>query len=70
MAAFDKASDAVRAALAMREEIERFNELRQSEDVSLKVGIHRGPLIAVTLNEHLDYFGQHGEYCSAHTKLR
>ena len=24
----------------------------------LKVGIHRGPAIAVTLNDRLDYFGQ------------
>ena len=24
----------------------------------MKVGIHRGPSIAVTLNERLDYFGQ------------
>ena len=29
-----------------------------SEDVILKIGIHRGPCIAVTLNDCLDYFGQ------------
>jgi class 3 adenylate cyclase len=58
MAAFEKSSDAVRAAIAMREEIERFNELRQRQDIVLKIGIHRGPSIAVTLNERLDYFGR------------
>jgi class 3 adenylate cyclase len=58
MAAFEKSSDAVRAAIAMRKEIERFNQLRQKQDIVLKVGIHRGPSIAVTLNERLDYFGR------------
>jgi class 3 adenylate cyclase len=29
-----------------------------SREVVLKVGIHRGAAIAVTLNERLDYFGQ------------
>jgi class 3 adenylate cyclase len=58
MAAFEKSSDAVRAAMAMRKEIERFNQLRQKQDIVLKVGIHRGPSIAVTLNERLDYFGR------------
>src|SRR6202042_2882389 len=58
MAAFEKPSDAVRAAIAMWEETERFNELRQRKDIVLKVGIHRGPSIAVTLNERLDYFGR------------
>jgi class 3 adenylate cyclase len=29
-----------------------------SREVILKVGIHRGAAIAVTLNERLDYFGQ------------
>ena len=32
--------------------------MRGSEDVILKIGIHRGPCIAVTLNDCLDYFGQ------------
>jgi class 3 adenylate cyclase len=58
MAAFEKSSDAVRAAIAMRKEIARFNELRQRQDIVLKIGIHCGPAIAVTLNERLDYFGR------------
>ena len=58
MAAFEKPEDAVRAALAMREEIARFNASLTGQDVILKIGIHRGPSIAVTLNERLDYFGR------------
>jgi class 3 adenylate cyclase len=58
MAAFEKPSDAVRAAIVMRKEIELFNELHQGQDIVLKIGIHRGPSIAVTLNERLDYFGR------------
>ena len=58
MAAFEGPADAVRSGIAMREEIRSFNALRQGQDIVLKVGIHRGPSIAVTLNERLDYFGQ------------
>jgi len=58
MAGFERPSDAVRSGIAMREEIRQFNEVRQGQDIVLKVGIHRGPSIAVTLNERLDYFGQ------------
>ncbi len=58
MAAFQKAADAVEAALEMRDEIERFNETRPTRDFILKIGIHRGATIAVTLNDRLDYFGQ------------
>jgi class 3 adenylate cyclase len=48
----------VSAALKMRSEIERLNEARAARDFVLKIGIHRGPSIAVTLNDRLDYFGQ------------
>ncbi|HYM31047.1 MAG TPA: DUF5939 domain-containing protein [Candidatus Cybelea sp.] len=58
MAVFPAPADAVKAATAMREEIDRFNQQRQGQDLILKIGIHRGPSIAVTLNERLDYFGQ------------
>jgi class 3 adenylate cyclase len=58
MAAFVTPSDAVSAALKMRSEIERLNEARAARDFILKIGIHRGPSIAVTLNDRLDYFGQ------------
>ena len=58
MAAFVSPADAVSAALEMRSEIERLNEARLARDFILKIGIHRGPSIAVTLNDRLDYFGQ------------
>jgi class 3 adenylate cyclase len=58
MAAYPDASLAVRAALDMLGAIERFNEDQPERPVSLKIGIHHGAAIAVTLNDELDYFGQ------------
>jgi class 3 adenylate cyclase len=58
MAAFLSPEEAVRAVIAMRDEIEQFNKVRPGRDLILKIGIHKGPSIAVTLNERLDYFGQ------------
>jgi len=50
--------DAVRAALEMREAVDQLNRDRPQRDFILKIGVHRGASIAVTLNERLDYFGQ------------
>jgi len=58
MAAFVNPVDAVRAALTMLQDLEAFNSRLPGREVILKVGIHRGAAIAVTLNERLDYFGQ------------
>ncbi len=58
MAAYPDAAQAVGAALEMRGAIERFNEAQPERPVSLKIGIHHGAAIAVTLNDDLDYFGQ------------
>jgi class 3 adenylate cyclase len=58
MASFLNPLDAVKAALEMHREITRFNRAFTSRDVILKIGIHKGPCIAVTLNDRLDYFGQ------------
>jgi class 3 adenylate cyclase len=58
MAAFLQASDAVAAALSMRREIEAFNAGRRDRALVLKIGVHKGAAIVVTLNERLDYFGQ------------
>jgi class 3 adenylate cyclase len=58
MAAYPDAARAVAAALEMRGAIERFNETQPERSVSLKIGIHHGAAIAVTLNDELDYFGQ------------
>ena len=58
MAVYPDAALAVGAALEMREGIERFNETQPERSVSLKIGLHHGAAIAVTLNDELDYFGQ------------
>ncbi len=58
MATFLNPIDAVKASLEMIEEIKQFSQGRQSSDIILKIGIHKGPSIVVTLNERLDYFGQ------------
>jgi len=58
MAAFLDPAEAVGAALAMREEIASFNRGQPDKELILKIGIHKGAAIAVTLNERLDYFGQ------------
>jgi|SRR5579872_7327059 class 3 adenylate cyclase len=56
MAAFREPVEAVRAALEMRADIASLNE--PGRLLILKIGIHRGPAIVVTLNDRLDYFGQ------------
>jgi class 3 adenylate cyclase len=58
MASFDKPTSAVKAAAEMLKEIEEFNKEHGSTEIILKIGIHRGASIAVTLNDRLDYFGQ------------
>ena len=58
MATFPAPDRAVAAALRMREAMRALNEAHEREDLLLKVGIHEGPCLAVTLNERQDYFGQ------------
>jgi class 3 adenylate cyclase len=58
MAAFLTSADAVQAAIDMREAVDDLNRDRAQRDFILKIGVHRGASIAVTLNERLDYFGQ------------
>lgn len=58
MATFPTPDHAISAALRMREAMRRLNEERGSEDLLLKIGIHEGPCLAVTLNDRQDYFGQ------------
>ena len=57
MAAFMNPLDAVHAALEMLNDIEIFNH-NISDKLVLKIGIHTGHSIVVTLNDRLDYFGQ------------
>lgn len=58
MATFSTPDRALAAALRMREAMRRLNEERKGEDLLLKIGIHEGPCLAVTLNDRQDYFGQ------------
>ena len=58
MATFAEPEAAVRAAVDMLHEIDGFNRERPGKELLLKIGIHRGTSIAVTLNDRLDYFGQ------------
>lgn len=58
MASYPDAPSAVAAALDMQAAAERFNRGQPDRPVALKIGIHHGASIAVTLNEELDYFGQ------------
>lgn len=58
MAAFHEPGAAVRAAIDMLRETDAFNRRSPGKDLLLKIGMHRGASIAVTLNGQLDYFGQ------------
>ncbi len=58
MAVFTDPREALRTAVEM---IEAFDDLETARKLKnaiiVKVGIHHGPCIAVTLNERIDYFG-------------
>ena len=58
MATFPTPDRAIAAALRMREAMRELNEQSGREDLLLKIGVHEGPCIAVTMNERQDYFGQ------------
>jgi class 3 adenylate cyclase len=58
MASFVDPRDGLRAALDMRARIARFNADAGGDLIGLKIGLHAGACLAVTLNDRLDYFGQ------------
>jgi class 3 adenylate cyclase len=58
MATFPTPDFGLRAALEMREAMDKLNRGQRHEDLILKIGMHEGPCLAVTLNDRLDYFGQ------------
>jgi class 3 adenylate cyclase len=57
MAAFLDPAQAVAAALDILQGMAELNRARPDYPLRLKLGLHAGPAIAVTLNERLDYFG-------------
>ena len=56
MASFSDPAQAVRAALAMQD-ADQLESGQGVRDLVLKVGVHAGPSVVVTLNDRLDYFG-------------
>lgn len=60
MAVFPSGTMALEAAQAAQTALAAFNQQRSLEPedrLALKIGIHAGPALAVTLNDRLDYFG-------------
>jgi len=58
MAVYTDPREAVATAVDMIEAFEDLDTKRKLKDaIIVKVGIHHGPCIAVTLNERIDYFG-------------
>lgn len=63
MAAFVSPAQAVAAAIDIQRQVAAFNrashmaETGTSPPIVIKLGVHSGPTIAVTLNDRLDYFG-------------
>jgi adenylate cyclase len=57
MAAFLDPAQGVAAAFAILQGMAELNRARADFPLRLKLGLHAGPAIAVTLNERLDYFG-------------
>ncbi len=58
MATFVQPDHALVAGLRMRAAMDKLNAERGRTDLIVKIGIHEGPCLAVTLNERQDYFGQ------------
>ena len=58
MSTFETTDRAIAAAIRMREAMSDLGAERQHQSLRLKMGIHEGSCLAVTLNGQQDYFGQ------------
>jgi class 3 adenylate cyclase len=58
MATFPSPERGLSAALKVRDAMRDLDREGSNEDLLLKMGVHEGPCLAVTLNDRLDYFGQ------------
>jgi class 3 adenylate cyclase len=58
MATFETPDRAIAAAIRMRAAMSDLGAERQHQSLRLKMGIHEGSCLAVTLNGQQDYFGQ------------
>ncbi|MDH3715265.1 MAG: adenylate/guanylate cyclase domain-containing protein [Gammaproteobacteria bacterium] len=56
-AAFNTPDTAFRAAIAMQKKVAEFNSARGREKMAIRIGLHAGSSISVTLNGRLDYYG-------------
>jgi class 3 adenylate cyclase len=57
MAAFSDPVDGLRCAVAIQTDLAAFNREHKTMPIAIKVGVHVGATIAVTMNGRLDYFG-------------
>ncbi len=57
-AAFLSPDDALRASIEIQLTMPGFNRRFDSGEVSIRIGLHAGNSIAVTLNGRLDYYGE------------
>jgi class 3 adenylate cyclase len=59
MCAFPKLDQALAAANGMQEQVGRWCLVEEiSPPLTLKLGVHAGPVIAISANDRLDYFGR------------
>jgi adenylate cyclase len=59
MCAFAQLEDALEAALSMQEQVVAWCQAQEiGPPLVLKLGVHVGPVIAMTANDRLDYFGR------------
>ncbi len=59
MAVFNRPADAVATAIRVQQQFRYFAEtLSDRDDITLKIGLHCGPALAVNSNDRLDYFGR------------
>lgn len=57
MAVFVNPADALRCAVRIQDDFAQINVEGGEEPLVIKLGLHRGPCISVTLNNRLDYYG-------------
>ena len=57
MGAFTNPADALRCAVQLQADFEAFNAASGKEPVTIRIGLHVGRCISVTLNNRLDYYG-------------
>jgi class 3 adenylate cyclase len=57
-AAFLTPDAALLASIEMQQSIERFNDEKSNDPITIRIGINSGSSISVNLNDRLDYYGK------------